>query len=175
MASPESIGASASIPVSRDVRHPDIAGVLTEVEDDLVARDRDPWRAEVQIPPRQTSPVEMLDADGWLHRPLRRGIEPLRPQTWRAIAIRPEVKKIRLRRPAGRITVPADLDPFLLGSDRRTLNSGDEHACGSQSVRPAVECDPPVVRRKARVVDPVTLMAQSRVVGRSAKLEETDA
>ncbi len=28
-----------------DLRHPDVAGVLTEVEDELVACDRDLWRA----------------------------------------------------------------------------------------------------------------------------------
>ena len=81
----------------RKVSHPDVPCVLAQIEHDLVAGNRDIRRAQVKVSPRQSSTVEVLDGQRHANRPFRRRVETLRPQARRAVAIRPEVKEIRLR------------------------------------------------------------------------------
>jgi hypothetical protein len=48
----------------RKFSHPDIPGVLAEIEQNLVARDHDIGRTQIQIAPRQPAAMELLNRLG---------------------------------------------------------------------------------------------------------------
>jgi hypothetical protein len=68
--------------------------VFAEIEHNPVARDGYTRRTEIQIPPRQTSIMEMLNTQrrpDWL---LGYGIETLRPETPGAVPIGPVIQEV---------------------------------------------------------------------------------
>src|SRR5687767_4168414 len=66
-----------SVPRPRQVRHPDVSSMFTQVEDNPVTCNRDRRCAEVQVLPRESSAVEVLNAHRRAGRPLRVRIQTL--------------------------------------------------------------------------------------------------
>ena len=159
----------------RKLRHPDVAGVLAQIEDNLVPRDCKTRRAKVQVPPRQASCVKVLNAQSGSSGPLRGPIKRLSPQARRAVAIRPEIQQISLWRPGRRIAIGADHDPVFLSCDNAPLYFRDDDSRRRQPIRSGVEYDPAAIRGEARAVDPVPRMLQPAVVVRRADLQDPHA
>src|SRR4029453_9512724 len=126
----------------RKIGHPDVACMLAQREHDFIPGNCDVGRTQIQVSPRKPSAVEVLDAQGRAGFPLRHWVEPLRPQTWRAVAIGPEVEQIAIWRPAWRITILTDQNPFFFGSHRGALYSRDKGPSGRPITQPRIERKP---------------------------------
>jgi hypothetical protein len=61
--------------------------VLAEIEQNLVARDHDIGRTQIQIAPRQPAAMEVLNRLGRSGRSFRERIEALGPQTWGSVSV----------------------------------------------------------------------------------------
>ena len=81
-------------------QHPDIPGSLAQRQHDFITGHGKPQQAGVLNPDPQPVLMEMLDREGISRRPLRSGLEALRPDTVKAVARGGEVEQFAVRRPA---------------------------------------------------------------------------
>ena len=79
---------------------PDISRGLPQCKNDFIAGHGKSEQAGVLNPDPQPGLMEMLDREGISRRPLRSGLEALRPDTVKAVARGGEVEQVAVRRPA---------------------------------------------------------------------------
>src|SRR5579863_946361 len=152
---------SPGSPSAVQARHPQIAGPLTHVEDDPVPCYRDAQVADTDIGQRSPGLVRMKDGDGGTHRALP-GIQALRPDATKAVALRKKVEDVAVRRPSRLVLPPAvrDGDPFRLRNRSRAAEWSYEDPRAPR--HRGAERDPAIVRREARIPKSVRRMVQQR-------------
>ena len=133
------------------LRHPNVAGYLPQVEDQFVTAKRDfqePNARVHQAPPR---PVGMIYVDGLSYRTLRCRIQALGADTAEAVPVGGEVDEVAIGRPPGLVEkgrIVCNRDPLLLPRRQITLKWYDHYAVDVWRVE-CPKTDPAAIRRKA--------------------------
>src|SRR5712692_8063883 len=90
------------------LNHPDVAGPLAHVEDDLVPRYRDFEKPRANVHQRPPSLVGMIYGGRRSQRAFRSRLQALRPDATKAVPVGSEIKEVPVRRPS-RLIVPTAL------------------------------------------------------------------